>query len=275
MVQKSPARFSKNLTFDRLLSAAGRRIRNLPHRLTWRLNLGDANFYKQKLLRYQNIHLGERCFIIGNGPSLKSMNLELLNSEYSIGLNRIYLLFDQIKFKPTYLVSINSLVLDQFSDEISALEIPKFLNWNQRKHYSNQDEATNFIKLSFALGDRFQKEITSPISSGGTVTYAAMQIAYWMGFKEVILIGVDHNFVDKGTPNKTEIRRSEIDENHFHPNYFPKGSKWQLPDLQRSELAYRLAKEAYQADGRRIVDATVGGKLKVFDKIDFEKAITG
>jgi hypothetical protein len=242
--------------------------------MAWGFNLGDANYYKQKLLSYKDIHQGERCFIIGNGPSLKTMNLELINSEYSFGLNRIYLLFDQVKFKPSYLVSINSLVLEQFSEEIAALDIPKFLNWNQRKHYSDRDENTNFIKLSLGIGDEFRKEITSPISGGGTVTYAAMQIAYWMGFQEVVLIGVDHNFTDKGTPNKTEVRRSEIDKNHFHPNYFPKGSKWQLPDLQRSELAYRMAKEAYQADGRRIVDATVGGKLQVFDKVDFEKVIS-
>lgn len=273
MVKKSSGRFSKNITVNRLISAAGRRLGNLPHLVAWKTNLGDAKFYKQKMLGYQNIHRGERCFIIGNGPSLRSMDLELLNSEYSFGLNRIYLLADQMNFAPTYLVSINALVLEQFSDEIAELSMPKFLNWNLRKQFPPEDESTNFINLSLRIGDRFQKEILSPISSGGTVTYVAMQLAYWMGFKEVILIGVDHRFVDQGIPNKTEIRSSETDQNHFHPNYFPKGSRWQLPDLQRSELAYRIARETFEGDGRRIVDATVGGKLTVFDKVDFETVI--
>ena len=275
MVLKSPARFSKDITINRVLTAAARRIENLPHIMAWGFNLGDTGFYKEKLRSYRNIHQGERCFIIGNGPSLKSMNLELLNSEYTFGLNRIYLLFDQINFRPTYLVSINSLVLEQFSEEIAALDIQKFLNWNQRKLYSKKDETLNFIKLSLEINDGFQKEVTSPISSGGTVTYVAMQLAYWMGFQEVVLIGVDHSFTEKGTPNKTEMRSSEVDKNHFHPDYFPKGSKWQLPDLQRSELAYQMAKEAFEADGRRIVDATVGGKLQIFDKEDYEKVLTG
>lgn len=101
------------------------------------------------------------------------------------------------------------------------------------------------------------------------MTFLALQVAYYMGFQQVVLIGVDHNFVDKGTPNRAVTRTAETDENHFHPDYFPKGSRWQLPDLLRSEEAYRLALEAYQADGREIVDATVGGALEVFDKADY------
>ena len=43
----------------------------------------------------------------------------------------------------------------------------------------------------------------------------------------------------------------------------------QLPDLDTSEQAYLLAREAYEADGRQILDATVGGKLMIFSKVDF------
>jgi hypothetical protein len=91
-----------------------------------------------------------------------------------------------------------------------------------------------------------------------------------MGFREVILIGVDHSFIDKGTPNTTEVRSTENDPNHFHPNYFSKGTKWQLPDLKRSELAYGMAKETFEKAGRTILDATVDGKCPVFNKVEFE-----
>ena len=56
---------------------------------------------------------------------------------------------------------------------------------------------------------------------------------------------------------------------HFHPNYFPKGSKWQLPDLLRSEIAYRIARRAFEDNGREIVDATVGGNCPIFEKVDY------
>ncbi len=86
----------------------------------------------------------------------------------------------------------------------------------------------------------------------------------------MVLIGVDHNFVTKGKPNTTVVSEGD-DPNHFHPAYFGKGFRWQLPDLETSELAYGLAKQAFEADGRQIVDATVGGKLTVFPKVKYDE----
>jgi hypothetical protein len=80
---------------------------------------------------------------------------------------------------------------------------------------------------------------------------------------------VDHSFKQKGEPNKTIVSEGD-DESHFDPKYFGKGFRWQLPDLETSELAYRRARQAYEAAGRRIVDATVGGKLDVFPKVEFD-----
>jgi hypothetical protein len=97
-----------------------------------------------------------------------------------------------------------------------------------------------------------------------------MQLAYFMGFDEVVLIGVDHSFKTKGTPNITVISEGD-DEDHFASEYFGKGFRWQLPDLEASEIAYMKAKEAFEADGRKIIDATIDGKLTVFPKADYEQ----
>ena len=112
------------------------------------------------------------------------------------------------------------------------------------------------------------------IHEGSTVTYVAMQLAYFMGFKKVILIGVDHSFVTKGEPNKVVESKGD-DPNHFSGSYFGKGFRWQLPDLDRSEDAYRHAKVAFENSGRSIVDATVGGKLDVFPKVNLKDALKG
>ena len=103
---------------------------------------------------------------------------------------------------------------------------------------------------------------------GFTVTYVALQLAFHMGFKKVILIGVDHNFTTKGPANQAVVSQGD-DPNHFAPNYFGAAFKWQLPDLEGSERAYRLARQAYETAGRMVVDATVGGKLTVFPKVDY------
>jgi hypothetical protein len=221
----------------------------------------------QRLRALKEKHKGQRCFIIGNGPSLRQMNLSPLRNEYTFGLNRIYLLFPEIGFTTTYYVSINPYVIEQCTDEIAALSMPKFLAWRARDSV-DFDQNTVFIP-SYPLGLRFSTNPSRCIWEGGTVTYAAMQLAYHMGFERVILIGVDHSFATQGPPGKLVLSQSD-DRDHFSSDYFGRGFYWQLPDLESSEKAYRLARDIYKRDAREILDATVGGKLQIFPKIAYE-----
>ena len=259
----------KEVTFQRILSAAQRRIQDIPHRVAWNGSSNSSKQNKERLSSYKNKHAGERCFIIANGPSLKTMDLSFLKDEITFGMNRIYLLFDEIPFLPTYYVCINELILEEFAQDINQLPMPKFLNWDRRSLYNLSDKNAIFLRYSLGLHDAFGYEPGKIQYTGGTVTYASLQLAYFMGFKEVILIGLDHNYVEKGIPNKVEIRQSDRDESHFHPNYFPKGVKWQLPDLLRNEVAYQMAKDAFTQDGRIVLDATPGGKCPVFERIEY------
>jgi hypothetical protein len=86
-----------------------------------------------------------------------------------------------------------------------------------------------------------------------------------MGFREVALIGADHSFATKGPANK-EVASRDKDLSHFDPRYFSGGAKWHLPDLPLSELAYSMARDAYEAAGRRIANATEGGQLEIFER---------
>jgi len=223
-----------------------------------------------KLRRYKNIHRGKRCFIIGNGPSLSQTDLHPLKNEITFGLNRIYLLFDKIGFATTYLVVINRYVIEQFYFEIAKIPCIKFFNWYYRKSVEYTSD-TLFIRPGFKI--RFSKNpITQGVWEGSTVTYVAMQLAYYMGFSKVILVGVDHFFNSKGNAHELIISNGD-DVNHFDPNYFGKGIKWQLPDLETSEKAYIMARDVFNSDGREIVDATIGGKLSVFPKVDYNNLI--
>ncbi len=260
----------REFSLDRIVGGVVRRVQDIPHTLAWWKNARSGSASRNSALKYANKHVGQRCFILANGPSLATMDLSPLANEITFGLNRIYLMFDKLPFTPTYFACVNELVLEQFSNEIGDLPMPKFLNWNRRSLFSSNDGSINFVKLSLGLHDTFAQEFTQPLSSGGTVTYVALQIAYLMGFSEIILIGLDHSFADQGTPNKVEVRSAEKDSNHFHPDYFPKGSKWQLPDLRRSEVAYEMARRTYESDGRRVLDATVDGKCFIFEKIKFD-----
>lgn len=255
----------KELSFIRIINALKRRFVSIPHKFSW---MFFASQNSKKIQRYKNKYKGQTCFLVANGPSLKKMDLSFLHNHISFGLNRIYLAYEDMNFKNDFLVSINKLVLTQFSSDIVALEIPKFINWESKRLYK-KDKNSLFIYKNF-FGSKFGKELHKSINPAATVTYAALQIIYYMGFNKVIIIGMDHNFVTKtkNEPNKTEVRSEEKDENHFHPNYFPKGSKWETPDLTSSEYFYKIARREFEKDGRSIIDCTVDGKCEVFEKGD-------
>ncbi|HWR65423.1 MAG TPA: 6-hydroxymethylpterin diphosphokinase MptE-like protein [Bellilinea sp.] len=220
----------------------------------------------RKLAALYDAHKGERCFVVGNGPSLKSMDLSKLQGEFSFGFNRIFLAAAELGFTPSCIVSINDLVIEQSVAELQALKMPKFFAWHARKWLS-MDADTHFIYTSYT-GPGFSKDVTGRVWEGATVTNVALQLAYHMGFSKVILIGVDHNFASQGTPN-TMVTSTGDDPNHFSGAYFGKGFRWQLPDLETSERGYRNARQAFEADGRQVVDATVGGKLTIFPRVDY------
>jgi hypothetical protein len=224
----------------------------------------------RRLAALKDIHKGQRAFIIGNGPSLKQTDLTKLKNEFTFGMNRIYLLFPELGFSTTYFCSINDLVIEQFTDDILALPMPKFLAWRSHRHFNLQLPITQlptFVYTTYT-GPRFASDVRGRVWEGATVTNLALQLAFHMGFEKVILIGVDHNFTSKGEANKIVISQGD-DPNHVSPNYFGKGIKWQLPDLDTSEIGYAFARDAYQKAGREVLDATVGGKLTIFPKADY------
>jgi hypothetical protein len=225
----------------------------------------------RRLAELKDIHKGRRAFIIGNGPSLKNTDMSRLKGEITFGMNRIYLMFPELGFRTTYLSVVNDLVIEQTAADLAALDLPKFLCWRSRRFFQNiQLSPSNLPTFLHTTYDapKFSRDVRGRVWEGATVTYVTMQLAFHMGCDEVILIGVDHNYTTTGTPNTTITSQGD-DPNHFDSRYFGKGFRWQLPDLETSELAYRMARQAYESAGRRIVDATVGGKLDIFPKVDY------
>lgn len=210
---------------------------------------------------------GERIFIIGNGPSLNNTDLTRLRHEYTIGLNRIYLHYGAMGFQPTFYCSANDHVLQQFGHEIDALDSIKFLNVSGKRYIHN---TWNTFFLQYGDPLIFYRDLSRHLwASGWTVTFNAMQLAFHLGCRQVILVGVDHNFPHTGDANAVEVSPGK-DINHFHPEYFGKGVVWQYPDLEKSEFCYAMAGKVFKSVDREILDATVGGKLQLFQKVAYD-----
>lgn len=224
----------------------------------------------RRLAALKDLHKGKRAFIIANGPSLKQTDMNKLRNEFTFGMNRIYLMFPELGFSTTYLTVVNDLVIEQTASDLAALSLPKFLAWRSRRHFPSELSMTQlptFLYTSYT-GPRFSTDVRGRVWEGATVTNVTLQLAFHMGFQQVILIGVDHNYTATGKPNSTVVSQGD-DPNHFSPSYFGKGFRWQLPDLETSEVGYAMAHDAYRKAGREVLDATVGGKLTIFPKVDY------
>ncbi len=258
----------KDYSIIRILKGIKRRIFDIPDIISWYLPTKISKKNKDKLRKLHNKHKGERCFIIANGPSLKKTNLSLLKDEYTIGMNRIYLLKEKMGFLPTYLaVADIEIQLNQFHDEYDSIDIPKFFPWKLRRKFRNSENVFFFI---MKYKTDFSPVFTKFIGAGKSVTVVCFQLAYYLGFSEVILIGKDHSYTheQKGVPG-TRIRSSGKESNHFISGYYKKGMKWTIPNYLEEEIAYRHAKKAYEKYGRKIFDATIDGKLNVFEKVNY------
>ena len=132
---------------------------------------------------------------------------------------------------------------------------------NVRVNYTNYHKFPNF-----------STDAVRQLWVGGTVSYLCLQLAYHMGFSDVHLVGFDHNYTipSDAKIDGNRIETTSTDPNHFHPDYFGKGYRWHNPRVDRMEIAYVRAREQFEATGRRVFNATVGGKLEVFDRVNYD-----
>ncbi len=231
---------------------------------------------ERRFRSYKNKHKDQRCFIIGNGPSLNKLDLTNLKNEFTFGVNAIYTNFDRMQFYPTYYVVEDTFVAEDRKEEINSYtESQKFFG-DYLSYCLNKDEKSIKCNVVFDYSyykdfPKFSKNALTSMYVGGTVTYLCLQLAYYMGFTEVYLIGFDHNYV---IPDTAEVEGKDIlsttdDVNHFSKDYFGKGKRWHDPMVDRMEISYRKAKLIYEENGRKVFNATHGGKLEVFERMEY------
>ncbi|MCF6263986.1 MAG: glycosyltransferase [Xanthomonadales bacterium] len=227
----------------------------------------------QRLLRWKNRHVGEKCILMCNGPSLNKVEFNKIDLEqYTVfGLNKIFLGFESLGVLPKYIAAVNSKVLDQSTETYKGLDVIKFLSNRVNLKEIPQSPYTYYINSAKPPPQppRFSTDIAAYVNEGWTVTHVALQIIYYMGFAEVYIVGMDHKFSQhvEGKENQSSIIEGD-DVDHFHPDYFGQGKSWDFPDLVNSEISYTAALKTYQADQRNIYDCTINGACTIFPKMD-------
>jgi hypothetical protein len=240
------------------------------NRLSWDIK-PESWRSRSKIGSWRNRHVGQKAVIVCNGPSLLETDFGLLEGVFTFGLNKINLLFDKTPYRPSCIVAVNPFVLEQNADFYNMTDIPLFLD-SKGKRWVKVRKSIAFLHSAWGVG--FAQDCSMSVHQGHTVTFVAMQLAFHMGFSDVVLIGCDHNFAVKGPANATVVSEGK-DESHFDPNYFSGGLMWQLPDLFESEMAYSRAKNMYEANGRRLRNATHNGALELFERCSLAEFVEG
>jgi len=235
----------------------------------WFYRQPDAT--RQAFAELRNAATNRPVLVVGNGPSLNQTPLDEFTGIPAIGMNKIDLLYSRTSWRPSLIVCVNNLVAKQNRSVFDGSSIPVFLAWKCR-WFMGPSNSQNLHYFNGRSTMDFSRDPSRWVAGlGSTVTYAALQFAYYLGGNPVILFGVDHQF--QVADDRSGIARSVgTDVNHFDPEYFRDGEYWGLPDLGGNEIAYKLAKTVFEQEGRKILDATIGGKLKIFPKISLDKA---
>lgn len=237
------------------------------------------------LKKLRNRYANERIFILGNGPSLNRTPLEKLKGEYTFGVNRIYLIFDRIDWRPTFYTVVDWRVAGDCSDEINRLRGMNFFFPERFRGLLREGDDVYYYWHGPARSAEeayFAQTMDHGIRGAGSVTGSAIQIAYHLGFDPIYLIGVDASYKVLPTVMQTGPDRfgdgvllrlestEDDDPNHFDPRYFGKGRKWHNPNVPRMIEGYRACRQGIESKGRRIYNATVGGELEIFERLDFD-----
>ncbi|HAB17549.1 MAG TPA: hypothetical protein PLX89_01995 [Verrucomicrobiota bacterium] len=246
-------------------------------RRTLRYSLGRQlpNLHNdRRLRRLKDIHKGRRAFVIGNGPSLKVPDLDRLTNDIAFASNKIYLAFDRTPWRPTYLTCSDSVVAQTVGPNMAALPITKIFGHSTFPYFKRHADIT-YCNSPSRRTDPKDWDLIKGVSTGHSVLYWDLELAFWMGIREIYAIGVDFSFevASKATGAKAmgnDVLAAGREVNHFHPDYRKPGELWTMPQLNKQRDEFAFALEKYRSHGGVIYNASRETKLDAWPRVDFE-----
>lgn len=225
----------------------------------------------------KDIHSQKRCFLIGNGPSVRLADLEFLKNEITFCCNRFHLCYRDTSFRPTYIVSADDFMIKDFGMEISKSAIENnqkafFGMVKDPRPYITNDDSIFWIRLNRDRPFKPSPNISKSIGNGGATLLFAAQIALFMGLNEIYLYGVDHNFKNYQTSKTIKLNSAHGDGNHFIENY-RSGRSWVPPSTSFSEASYKSMSEYLDNIGGFLRNASRKSALPYIERVNFDSII--
>jgi hypothetical protein len=270
---------------------------------TWGSAKKGFDLASDSLESFRDKHRGERAIIMGNGPSLNQTDLTLLEGETVFASNAAFLLFPRINWRPRYFSCVDVRVLpDRASDIVQMLDenpgitaffparlvdhanggkvrpTRELIPEGEGRHFFNERHLSE-ANLPWSM---FSPDADEYVVQPHTVTVTLMQLAAYMGFSELVLVGCDTRYTIKESVELEDadgkaiaLKSTEDDDpNHFDATYFGDGRRWHVPDMPGILEQYEQSRRAVEALGGRVINATVGGDLEVFERVPLEEVVS-
>ncbi len=236
----------------------------------------------KQLKAYKNSKLGETCILIGNGPSLQISDLEKINGIDTFACNLIYKIYDKTEWRPTFLCCVDPVYTKTLGYEFKKhITCQMFTNLTAFKKFSKKPKKILYVTNVNYKKYHVSKNILSYyVPAQATVMTFMIELAMYMGYKEIYLLGVDctNSFVKGGHFIKDYSNKNLTVAEEKRAKRIMKNGTNSLEELgeirrDRSMLAYEKLREYADKKGIKIYNSTRGGALEIFERYNFDKLV--
>lgn len=222
---------------------------------------------------------GERCFLIGNGPSLTPEDLHAIRHEYTFGTNMVYKIFDQTDWRPSFHCVSDSIYATNLGQELyDKVKSPLFTIEKTYRKMDLKPDNTTYVACFPSERYRVRGNLLAYVMVKATVLSLAAELAFHMGFKEIYLLGVDctnphaagGHFIENYSSK--EVAEADLSRIKTRMKKSTGVSTKEIGDhiIDRSMEVYKKLDDYAKKHNIKIYNATRGGNLEIFPRVDFD-----
>lgn len=233
-------------------------------------------YRNEKIAQMKDTHKGERCFIVATGPSLRIEDLEKLseNKEFCISMNSVFASFHQFQWRPDIWLCVDASAITMWEDDIMDMDVKDIFvaDAAMDADYSLLEQKCHifhsiFGREAFTEGT-FTEDFSTKVLHGSTVTNVCIQLAIYLGFEEIYLLGVDNSYPAGGKQHFNNEDEERIKETNVVSLFkVQEGIDFEVVLNERIYTNSRIYADQH---GAKIYNATRGGRLEVFERVDFD-----
>lgn len=231
---------------------------------------------------YKDSHKGKRCFILGNGPSLKTVDLGALTDEFVFSVNNFAQVQDYKKAKPDVHLwmdlSFFNLRDDQKYDTEELMKnfyamgelnpicfLPEESYAFVKENHLEQKLDIHYLSTFDHVLEKKEvyADISKPVTGFATVVQYAIVIAAYMGFQEIYLLGCDTTNIVSVINCALDISNQNMhayDNDDVNKRYKEMLNKWSMTEIFYDQyilfLGYKKLYETCAAKGIQLVNCS-------------------